>query len=459
MGGLLGGGGGGGLLGGILGGGGGGGGLLGGLTGGGGLGNMFSGMPVVGGLFGGSNGYPNTYGGPPADLTQGSLGGYTPQGQGYGIGGPYPNQPYSTGPGLTNQPANIQGGDLSRRGSGENWYRGAQGQFSQPTQTSQQWNQSQGYYSQPTNSQGQYGQAQGQLQRPSQGQQFAQGALAQYQGRTPQVTANSQSAYGQFQGNRPDIRSDPGLDPYYQNAARRTTEGINRQMAAMGMMGSGANLDRVSEALTDLGAQQANREADYHLQRLGEQRAWEGLGLNAAGQADSNSLMQSQNARDWMSGLGNLAFGADQSQLGRLGMLGQLAGQADTTGLQRMQGGMSGAGQADATALNWLGAGGDAAYRNQAANQGRVQQLFGNQMSLGGALAPMIYGTGNQMLDTDMALMNGSLGAQLGLGAGALNQDYMNKESHRQGFGDLMSLGTSMLGGGGGGMFGGLLGG
>jgi hypothetical protein len=169
----------------------------------------------------------------------------------------------------------------------------------------------------------------------------------------PNFANNTQGEYDRFSGVRPDISADAGLGPYYENAKRRAAESINNAMGARGAYGSSAANDMLSEAFTNLEAERANREADYNLQSLGEQRAWEGLGGNLAGAADATTLsniMADANLSSMIAGIAqtgdaaemdrlktylNTSFGLDQQQSDMLMRMLTGATAADTQALGR----------------------------------------------------------------------------------------------------------------------------
>lgn len=299
-------------------------------------------------------------------------GGNTPQDWGQGISNA-PFQPHSTGPGI--QPGQV-GTDpnfnFGAPGAGENFFQQNQGAFTAPTQSGQFFNQ----------------------------------AVQQYPN-APQTTNFSGQEYGNFQ--RPDIAADPGLDPYYQRAASRLSEGLNREFASRGMMGSSSALDALGEGLGGLSAEQANREAAYNLQRLGEQRAWEQLGGQLAGQADAGSRAGSQNELAWLTGMGNLA------------------GQADQTKLAGLMGGMNAS----------LGA--------QDAMRGRGQDFFNNLLQASGMMGGMTGNAYDQMFGMDAQMMNNALMLESGLAQAALEASLYNQGRQK----DDASWAKGMLTGGG----------
>jgi len=169
----------------------------------------------------------------------------------------------------------------------------------------------------------------------------------------PNFANNTQGEYDRFSGVRPDISADAGLGPYYENAKRRAAESINNAMGARGAYGSSAANDMISGAFTNLEAERANREADYGLNRLAEQRAWENLGGDLAGAADTttlNNIIADANLSSMISGIAqtgdaaemdrlktylDTAFGLDDQQSNMLIRLLTGATSADTQALNR----------------------------------------------------------------------------------------------------------------------------
>lgn len=178
------------------------GGLLGGLVGGQGS-QQHMGLPYAGGALD-QQMFPG--------FGQGGMmgflsGGNTPQAQGQGIQSPAPFQGYSTGPGLQQGQAMMEGVDQTKRGQGEQFFADNQDRF----------------------------------------------------------------------------QMGPGFDQHYDRARERTTNNLNKQLAARGAYGSSAGIDMIGQALADLDAQQANREADFGLQQVmaGQQAANQAQGLSA----------------------------------------------------------------------------------------------------------------------------------------------------------------------------------
>ncbi|HEY5987222.1 MAG TPA: hypothetical protein VIV12_12735 [Streptosporangiaceae bacterium] len=311
-------------------------------------------------------------------------GGNTPYAHGYGMGSPGEFQGYQTGPGIQDPQAmsGMEGGDLTKRGSGENYF----------------------------------GQTAGGYVTPGMNEKFAANSLNKYSAGTPTGTDLQGSNFARFSADRPNISAEPGLDKYYDRAVDRASTDINNQLAARGMYGSSGGVGRLEDAITDLRADQAKNEAQYNLQRLGEQRGWEGLAGQLAGGADQGSLARSANELGWLSGLGNLGQNADMF------------------GLQRTQ------------------AGQNAANASQGLEQGRFGTMLGNELAMSDRMNGMMGDAYGNMLQTDQDLMNSSMGMGMGLASEALNQDYRTQEKIKAD----EQHGADMFGGVMGGMLGGL---
>lgn len=163
-------------------------------------------------------------------------------------------------------------------------------------------------------------------------------------GSTPGASNRADEFYQQFLGQMPDLKSDPGLQPYYDRARQKAAEDINRQMAARGMWGSSAAGGMIGEAMTDLGAEQATREAEYYLNMLAERRGWQDTGGQLAGSADSSSRGQAANELAWTQGLAGIANEGQELELARAGenreqtaLSGALARSADDVSARQGQ--------------------------------------------------------------------------------------------------------------------------
>jgi hypothetical protein len=300
-------------------------------------------------------------------------GGNTPQDWNQGLQNA-PFTPHSTGPGVTpGQQSPDPNFNFNQPGYGEGFFQQNQGRFTAPTQS---------------------------------GNYFQQ-AMSQYP-TAPQVSNNAQTEYNNFRA--PHLSENAGLDPYYQNAANHLSARLNNEFGSRGMYGSSAATSQIGHGLGDLFADQANREAQYALQRSAEDRGWTGLGGQLAGQADQSSRAGSQNELAWLTGLGGLA------------------GQADQSNLAQLMGGMQGA----------LGA--------QDAMRGRGQDMFNNTMGPALAMMGMTNDAYNDMLTSDAQNMMNAIMLETGLAQAALQGSLYNQGRQK----DDASWAKGMLNGKGG---------
>jgi hypothetical protein len=168
------------------------------------------------------------------------------------------------------------------------------------------------------------------LTQPGMGENVSNAYLSAYaQNGTPTTSNNAQQAYTDFRNSQP-----ANMDPYYNNAQRLSDNAINTQMAARGSYGSSNAIGVLSNADTNLRAQQAKDEAQYGLQRYGLQ------GQLASG-SDVSSLNQSNNERDWMNGLTDIGFKnqRESTARGQLGFEDQLKGAGVISGIEGQVGG------------------------------------------------------------------------------------------------------------------------
>ena len=121
----------------------------------------------------------------------------------------------------------------------------------------------------------------------------------------PGVSNNAQGAYTAFQSSTP-----ANMSMYYDNAQRNATNDINKQMAARGQYGSSNAVGTISNATTNLRAQQAKDEAQYGLSRAS-------LAGSLARGSDESSAASSADERAWVSGLSDLGFKAQREATAR----------------------------------------------------------------------------------------------------------------------------------------------
>lgn len=212
-------------------------------------------------------------------------------------------------------------------------------------------------------------------QGDSAGQRYWEGVSGRMEDGGP---GYSTDAYNQFDKNV----GGPGLDKYYDQAFKQTQQRLDRSAASRGMYGSSYAMQNVRDAGVALGAEQANREADYNLRR------------QAALEASARGA--SQDELSWTQGMGELAFGAGREQLA----YGQAAVDAGATAQQleqsRLAQGYAAAMGVDQFDLESRNSGMDAASRAQQQREGRIQGMFNNQLALGDRYASAYGGAASQ---------------------------------------------------------------
>lgn len=345
------------------------------------------------------------------------LGGKPPFGSG-GAGGagsgdfPFPYQTESPGTpttgGLEPGTAFMQDVDMTRQGAAEQFFRNFGSGFTAPTLS----------------------------------QQFAGDTFSRYGNQTPGVSNNAQGVFGTAAGmgmprNVQDVFSDTRLgvpaaesarelatfrgstpanmDPFYENAARKGADRINRQMGARGMYGSSSALEQIGEMNTNLAAEQAKEEAQYGLSRAQ-------LGGQLAGAADTTALSRS----GLLGTLGGAADAAVNTRLGTLGNLGQGADASSLAGSRNAMDwarGLSDIFQGtDAGRVAALTSGMSAAGAAQGAQRARAQDAFGNEMAFGGALSGTMGKAYGDIFDRDMSALNDVMTLFTGAGAERFGQ-------------------------------------
>jgi hypothetical protein len=356
----------------------------------------------------------------------------------------------------------VLGGYGSQPTNTENQFNGSQDFFGQPTQTGDYWGQMQDFFTQlnndPTNSQGFMNRMQG-----MEGMTGADNPAMQF--------------FNQFMQNRPDVSKEPGYGTYYDTAIDRALEDQQRASAARGSYGSTAAQDMEGRRIGELRAEQANREAEYNLKALAEQRAWEQLGGNL-------SVNASEAGRGWANTLGTLNTAADSANralglenLNKAVSGANVASSADAADLARTLGGIQSANLADTSknnimnTLTNLTTGIDsqrATDLGTVLSGGATSQNMGKErleapIIAGGNAANMItnltgpqfqnlFGSDSDLMNTLMSLSGGTSMENMTQGTAA-NQNYMQAVQAlinllTQGGGNFGSMGG--MGGGGG---------
>lgn len=344
-------------------------------------------------------------------------------------------------PGTTSPNPNWM--DQTQPGVGEQFFQNTQ-QFYQPgaSQTGQWWGQNQQQFGQPTASEGFYTNYAPAFQQPGQSSEYWNGVQGSFAG-PHNVANNSQGAYGDVKSATPNLMADPGLGSYYNDAERRTTQALDQNFAARGAYGSSVSQGQTADAVRGLEADRAKNEANYQLARSAEQRGWQGLDVQAAGQADASSLNASKNNLDWLSSGGILAGMSDKSALDRLMGLGSFAGQATDAQLGREAMGMRGAAAADAGEMGRLTGGQGAANTAEGLRNDRVQTGFQDTSGFANALSALAGQTYSPMFGQDQQLLDSILGGGIGGASQDLNFTQQNQAQIQQQLADLLNFAKS----------------
>lgn len=243
-------------------------------------------------------------------------------------------------------------------------------------------------------------------QGSSAGQDYWEGVSGRMQSGGPGYTKD---AYDQF---KTDV--DPGLDKYYDAAFSRTQRKLDRSAASRGRFNSSEAMRGVSEAATNLDAEQANREADYRLRR--------GQALMGAAQATS------QDELGWTRGLGDLAFGAGQEKLAYGQAAAGVAGNAQQLEQQRLSQGYNAAMGLDQFGVSAAATGMDAANAAQDQRDDRIQGRFNNQITVGDRVGG-IYG---DALARDAEYAAQQAGTGMSAATDKYNIEYANAQQTEQ---------------------------
>ncbi len=241
-------------------------------------------------------------------------------------------------------------------------------------------------------------------QRQGMGEQQIQGAMGQFN-----MPSASEQQYSAAAGGA-------GLDPYYDRARETTMASMDQALAARGAFGSSMGIGQIGQAMAQIGAEQANREADF-MQEAAQQ--------------------------------------ADQQKLARLGMGGELALGGQEAGMSRVMG-------ADAVNQAQFSTGANVAMATQAAKQGRIQDWLGNVMATSGQGADQVAMAWQNMQGADREMFEQQMMMELGISKEQLNQLLSNQAQGRENFDQVMgaigevaeaggNVATGIAGGGGGG--------
>lgn len=182
------------------------------------------------------------------------------------------------------------------------------------------------------------------------------------------------------------LPSDAGLGEYYDRAGDRTRGAINDELSSRGLFNSSAGLQQLSDASVALGAEEANRRADYMLAVDAARQGWEGL------------------------------------ELGRYELGGGLSGNADRTNLAFRNSGF------------------EAATSAQNQRRDRVQDYFSNTVAPAAILAGIAGGAYGDLFTADDQYVDGALGFETGRAAEDRNQTYRSQENIQEGINTAVSF-------------------
>jgi len=164
---------------------------------------------------------------------------------------------------------------------------------------------------------------------------------------------------------------DADFDKYYDRSEQNATQKLNDQLSARGTYGTSVGLGQIGSMLADMEGNRARDKASYGLERSADDRSW-------------------------ASTQGDLAAGADSSGIDRWSTAGQAELAASNESLSRWKAAESSAEGA------------------QAAQRNRGQDLFNNNMAIGGALS----GAAGSSYDSALAQDQGLVDAVVSLGLG-----------------------------------------
>lgn len=188
---------------------------------------------------------------------------------------------------------------------------------------------------------------------------------------------------GQY--NNPKAQNlQPQFDAAFDRARENAVGAANAQAAARGVYGSSQALNNVGNVISDVEAARAGAASDFALR-------------NAA------------NQRDWTSTLGNLAFGAGNEDLSKLGLGFNTAFRSDEASRDRLNNAFA------------------AATTAQQLQSGRANNAFGNQMTYLNTMLPFLGGQYQGMFDSDSELAF----APYDVGLAGASSAYGNKAANR----------------------------
>lgn len=229
------------------------------------------------------------------------------------------------------------------------------------------------------------------------------------------VNQGPQTSNYQEQGIQGFDMEAPDLDVYYDRQAKKTQDRLNRSFAARGMYGSSEATNNISDAMQGLGAEQANREADYNLARLAEKRGW------ATG-ADNQSLGTEGLRSDGLKNLTTAGIGADRSLVDSIMAGGDLAADADKNAIDELMLGIKATDIADSKKSERINDSFDIAGDVQDAREGRVDTAFGIATDIPKYLSNTVNDSLGGAIDKDSEALATEIELKLGIPREELNQ-------------------------------------
>lgn len=217
----------------------------------------------------------------------------------------------------------------------------------------------------------------------------------------------TRDAYDSF-----DASVDPNLGGYYNNAFNVGAGQINDQLSARGQFGSTVGMQQLGMFGANLGAERANREAQYGLDRFGAR-------MDAAGMASRDEM-------DWLNSGGSMAFAAGDARRADLGAAGDAATTSEKLGFERLGARHDQLAQDDIFKKANRDSGFAAAFGAQDQRDERVQEGFQNRFDVAAALSGIGIAGVNKNYDAE------TTEAETGLAQGADEYNIKMAEIERQ---------------------------
>lgn len=262
------------------------------------------------------------------------------------------------------------GKDLTTPGTGEQFYDWYGGAFTDPGAAQKLWGEVGDQFTTPGLGETISGDIAKDLAKGSQGDSYGQDYWQGIQGQISDPGMIDE-AWKNMQGTSAD------LNPYYDLAFQDTQRQLDRASAARGRFNSSESMRTLGDASARLNAQQAKDESDYQLKR--------------AGLMGDLAVKGTAGKADWLTGMGELAFGAGEEKLKYGQAASAISSQAQENELARLQAGLQAALGVDAGQLARLLGGTEASLAAQDAREGRIGSQMDYTLKLG-ELIDRLYG-------------------------------------------------------------------